>query len=435
VGIGDFALREGSVKLSDSIRIRDEDFGALVFNTATGDTLEVDNAARAFLLRLRNAGAVDTSVFSSRKSERIIISELLSLGIAEFSTDLAPRSISFDGPQEPIPVKSAIRVLSAPETVHLAVTCKCEEDCPDCYMKRHRRYIGEELGTSSMLRVIDAIADSGAFQLAIGGGEPFLRPDLDLIASHASARNLAVHVTTGQLEINSKSKNALRCAKSLHIGLRSEELVANPKKSAEKLASLIERAGVMNIGANLIMTRLTLKNSDRILELLLGCGLKRIIFLRYKPMGNKARFESENPSPPELREFSSWLLNAKRQNPEVMSRVDCAAVFTMRDLDPLRAARSGIRGCVAGDRIMFAAPDGSVYPCSQLAMPEFRAGNLLSDSFSDIWHSAPIARTRRFKESEAYMKSVCGSCPAGPFCGGCRVFGEGGFGAEPVCPL
>ena len=69
--------------------------------------------------------------------------------------------------------------LSAPETVHWAVTFRCDESCPDCYIERHKKLFTSELNTQDALKLINKIADSGVFELAIGGGEPFMRNDLE----------------------------------------------------------------------------------------------------------------------------------------------------------------------------------------------------------------------------------------------------------------
>ena len=92
------------------------------------------------------------------------------------------------------------QVISAPETVHWAVTFKCDLDCQDCYIRRHRDVFTTELDTIEALRIIDKIADAGVFQLAIGGGEPLMRKDILRITARAHERKLVVHVTTGRYQ-------------------------------------------------------------------------------------------------------------------------------------------------------------------------------------------------------------------------------------------
>ena len=162
----------------------------------------------------------------------------------------------------------------------------------------------------------------------------------------------------------------------------------NAASVSEKLRMLTENVSRANvrIGANLIITKFTIKNRIKLTELLIECGFKRLIFLRYKPIADHDRWNSENPDGGDLEIFQNWLTHAKRQYPQVMLRVDCAAAFLMRHLDPLTAKRAGINGCTAGQRIISIAPDGCVYPCSQLVGHGYYAGDLKYDSFKAIWY-------------------------------------------------
>ena len=56
---GNFILKEGNVRLSDRIKIREEYFGGIVFNTETGDITEVDHEAYQLLVWLRGIGAAN----------------------------------------------------------------------------------------------------------------------------------------------------------------------------------------------------------------------------------------------------------------------------------------------------------------------------------------------------------------------------------------
>ena len=113
--------------------------------------------------------------------------------------------------------------MSAPETVHFAVTYRCEGYCPDCYCRG--RISKEESSTTQVCSIIDDIANESVFQLAIGGGEPFIRPDLVDIAGHATNRGLAVHITTGEHRFESQWIPVLKHIKSLHVGIRPEPLI------------------------------------------------------------------------------------------------------------------------------------------------------------------------------------------------------------------
>ncbi len=51
-----------------------------------------------------------------------------------------------------------------------------------------------------LLRMSAVLGDIQNMYVAIGGGEPLLRPDLPLIVQAANSSGLGVHITTGLIE-------------------------------------------------------------------------------------------------------------------------------------------------------------------------------------------------------------------------------------------
>ena len=120
-----------------------------------------------------------------------------------------PKGILSENYRKMLEEKSLIKLkwpmyehLSAPETVHWAITFKCDETYPDCYIERHKRLFAGELDTQDSFKLVDKIANSGVSQLAIGGGEPFIREDLEYIVRYAAEKGLTVHITTGKKELS-----------------------------------------------------------------------------------------------------------------------------------------------------------------------------------------------------------------------------------------
>lgn len=371
-----------------------------------------------------------------------VIDRLLNLGILAaalpgFRTVSETDSSRRDNGAQPRSRPSDAR-LTAPETVHWAITYRCNQRCPDCYARRHSTDFSDELGTDAAIQMVDKLARWEVFQLAIGGGEPFLRTDLTSICEHAHQQGLTAHVTTGYHSLRNEMLQTLRESVSvIQIGVKHDKLLTDPTRERAKLSETVRGARDMGIGigANLMMSSNVMAHFDRLIELLAQSGVSRMTLLRYKPPADQFRWRSENPLPEVWRDFERRLPDVLNHYHDVAFRIDCALSFLQRGLAPDDAASAGIRGCVAGDRILALTPDGRVFPCSQLVGPDTVCGSILTDEPEDIWmYSDVMRRYRAFRESGGFKESRCEACSAKVHCGGCRVFAEDRLGADPYCP-
>ncbi len=422
------------VKLAEHIKLRLEYFGGIIFDINSGNILELDPEAFALILEIKKLNSVDLSnllydtIFYGKniipkRSIAILLNQLISMEILEESKkDYGFNKISHID-ELTLPKN---KYISAPETVHLAVTFKCNNACQDCYIDGNKRQSYYELDTYNMLKIIDKISRNNIFQLAIGGGEPFLRDDLLNIIKHASNKGLITHITTGKYEIEDKFMPIFEYIKVLQIGIHIDDILENNLKELNKLQRLVNKAHDAHViaGANIIMTKTLLNNFYDIINPLIDIGFKRFTFLRYKPHENYKRWMKENPSIYELETISDKLSNIQKNHPEIKIRIDCASSFLERDIHPKIASFRGLQGCSAGSRIISIAPDGFVYPCSQLVNKDFKAGNLSTDEFIDIWNSDVLNKYRFYKESSSFKDSPCGDCLAKEFCGGCHVLND-----------
>lgn len=440
------------ISLSDSVHYRKEYFGGILFNTRTGTMMDVDRGAYLLVELIKTMGVVDINdldviwfnVYDRHINRRAvigIIEKLLAFKMLVvmpnglLNKDYNESSNHWD---QTVINGSSPQFISAPETVHWAVTFKCDLDCPDCYVRRHRDDYTTELDTKEALTIIDRIADAGVFQLAIGGGEPLLREDIISIVARAHERKLVVHVTTGRYQHEPHALRELaKYIQSLQIGIKQEELLEHPENEKKKLIQLIAMTSEqgLDIGANLILSNSTLSEFDHIIELLATVGFKRLTLLRYKPPGDINRWVKEKPDEYTLLDFERKLLKTVDTYPHIQFRVDCGLAFLERKLPSQTAVSNGIRGCTAADRILSIAPNGAIFPCSQLVGQDFSAGNLLEDDLKSVWmNSEVLKRYRSFRTKKPFKYSQCGQCSAKTHCGGCRVFAEDALGADPGCP-
>jgi radical SAM protein with 4Fe4S-binding SPASM domain len=431
------------IRLVPEIRLRAEYFGGLAYDTRNGNILEVDRGAFQLLncIKARTVKIDDLVKFLDRHkivkySEKFLPATLEEL----FEFNIIERC--GQRPSTPVLIgKSKAGTypwLSAPETVHWAVTYQCSENCPDCYVRRFS-FDNTELDNRDALKLIDKIADWGVFQLAIGGGEPFARRDLPQLVNHAADQGLSVHITTGKLYLEPQILESVAgSTKSLQIGIRPNELQGpDAKGSLKRIRNLVSAARKVDItpGANLILTKSTIQKLPGIVERIVNSGFNRIVLLRYKPPASIDRWKAENPGPDQMSQVHERIGRILRENPQLNLRVDCSLSFIQRYLPESMARRVGIKGCVAADRILALAPDGSAFPCSQLVHPSCHVGNLLQMEPQHMWDQSKVLRRYRFfRTKKSFAQSWCGICMSKNICGGCRVFAEDGLGGDPGCP-
>jgi len=443
------------LRIAESVRLRREHFGGIAFDTRTGTTVDVDHSAFTALQGLRHRGVQREAELArdlcgrKKGADRLTRAHQIVGHLAELAI-LAPASEAdvrqFVGAQTAGP-ETAERPnvswprgphLTAPVTAHWAVTYQCTSSCPECYARRYAHWFPDELALPDALRVVQILANWGVFELAIGGGEPLQCPRLPAIVREAQRLGLVVHVTTGQHRVSASLLDELAGGiTGLQIGVKADRLLGNPAAESAALAqttTAAAEAGV-HVGANVILSKRTLPHFERLLELLQKAHLTIVTLLRYKPPVTVAEWLSAKPSVADLQELESRLPEILRRHPEVNLRVDCALSFLQRQLASDEALARGIRGCVAGQRVVAVTPDGSAFPCSQLVHPRFCSGNLLTNPLEELWASSKVMRWYRlFRDKTAFGATTCGLCAAKEHCGGCRAFAADGRGAEPECP-
>lgn len=426
--------RAQAMCLAPGVRLRREHFGGIVFDTRIGLTLDVDRAAFTWLWTAQQGGVNSVSV---DEAENRLIAQFVNLGLVAVAPRMDESSPALLPDTSPLLWPSGPH-LTAPETVHWAITYDCTARCPDCYARRCCEHAGAALDALSAVRLVTRLADWGVLQLAIGGGEPLLRPDLADIAACARARGVVVHVTTGYHHLTYPELTRLaQGVTTLQIGIKTERLLDDAEAEIELLGETVAHAreAGLHIGANLMLSRTSVKHFERLLSALHRADFPRLTLLRYKPPLDVTRWRQEVLLPHEMLDFERCLPELLATVPEMAVRLDCALSFLQRQIRPADALAAGVRGCVAAARILALGPDGGMYPCSQLVHPRFRAGDILADDPATIWAVSPVLkRFRHFRGRRAYRLSMCGRCRANAQCGGCRVFAHDVYGAEPACP-
>jgi radical SAM protein with 4Fe4S-binding SPASM domain len=435
--------------------LRPESFGGIAFNPENGTTLELDETAFR-LLELADGrttlsevtshieGEFDTVIPSNDVQElveRLVGHRFLSVGETHDQLPRPPVNVPHVSRSLPRALCLLPPIyLSVPTTVHLSLTEACNLNCPACYVLKSEE---PPLNTSQVNRLINELADMKVFQVAIGGGEPFLRKDLGHLVRYARQRGLVPNVTTnGTLMTRERLAEIRGFVGQVQLSLdgydaESHEAHRTPG-SFEKTLSAMRLLREMDIafGVNILVTR----GSDfpRTARLAIERGSRQVNALRPKPAANDIGwFQQYSPLPREFIELRRELDRLTLEYPEVCFTVDSALVFLMGNLTSDELQAHAIYGCDAGVRSIAVRANGNVYPCSQFSDKEFCAGNVTEAGLGSIWHEAAVLW--RFREMTPRLKGRCSICSVRDYCKGCRRiahFMTGNFYAEdPGCLL
>ena len=342
-------------------------------------------------------------------------------------------------PERPLPpspslVDARLGLSPAPLEVHLAVTGRCGTGCPSCYLDATPE--GAEPTFDELLRALDAIARSGAFVVAFGGGEPTLRSDLGELAREAKARGLSPVVTTSGLRLSTEKRARLRDFDGVNVSLDGVGEIYAHQRGLDGAADAIDTiralaSGGTSVGVNVVLTRTTLPSLTTTLDAAASAGANRAQLLRFKPGGRvrtRIDYLAQRLDPQAVLDFPDLLRALTRRYRDTLSiRIDCAMVPWLSEdaelasrADDLR--RLGVLGCEAGRHLAAVSSRGRLSPCS-----------FLPDT------SAPVEGLADRPAASHVATGACATCTLSEICrGGCRAVSDattgGTGGPDPECP-
>jgi radical SAM protein with 4Fe4S-binding SPASM domain len=423
-------------RLSEAVSLRPEAFGGMAFHHERGITLEVDTEAYRFLctgLRPRHLPLPDDPAAR-------LVPQLARLGfVVPAEAGRGQVQVAPD-----IPWLGDGFTLSAPETVHLAITSRCNLSCPGCYVSPFDARV--ELTTAELCGLIDQWAEMRVFQLAVGGGEPFLREDLFDVLAYARERGIVPNLTTNGTLLDSDVVRRLEQAGVARVNLSWNGILNQSKDrrgsgqqgQSQSITQALRMllASTMQVGVNLLVTPSLLPRLGHVLARLHGMRVRWVTILRPKPSAvptetGRAWYEANRLRRTDLLCLRN-VLNAWQG--VLHMEVDSALVGLMGDADPVTLRWRGVYGCAAGRRICTVWPDGSVTPCSFLA--DISAGNVRQVSFAELWERGK--KWDMLRDPTVRLQDSCADCDIATQCGGahCVARYECGdlFAGDAECP-
>lgn len=334
-----------------------------------------------------------------------------------------------------LPVPGA---LSAPTEVHVALSARCAAGCTGCY--QDARPDGPAADAAALEDDLDALAQMGVFEIAVGGGEPLRSPDLVPVVEGIVRRGLVANVTTSGLGLDAARARWLAAhTGQVNVSLDGLGEVYAAARGwdgapvALRALRLLREAGA-RVGVNTVIVAANVDHLDAMADALAALGVTEWHWIRFKPVGRGT--VDAAPSPAQLDGLWPRLLELEGRT-GLSIRVDCALAPLVLGAspapDPAALRRLGVTGCAGGHSLWARDTDGTFAPCSYAASQRDRPPERTAPAIA--WRQDPTLL--RWRDRPA--TGPCASCPVHDVCrGGCHVVAQARLGdamaPDPDCP-
>lgn len=306
---------------------------------------------------------------------------------------------------------------SAPYRMDLALTYRCNNDCPHCYNARPRNF--KELDTRDWRQIINQLWEIGIPHIVFTGGEPTLRADIFELISESENIGQITGINTNGRRLRDKDyiqKLVDAGLDHVQITLESHSPVIHDQMVASRGAWKQTVEGIKNAldSPLYVMTNTTLLQPNSVdltktINFLSKLGVPTIGMnaLIYAGKGKSVRSGIDENELGPLLEVARTLTRDNNQ------KLIWYTPTQYCNFDPVQM-ELGVKGCTAARYNMCIEPDGNVLPCQSYYTP---LGNILSDDWDSIWnHELAISLRERknlpFKCNQCALLSECGGgCP------------------------
>lgn len=257
----------------------------------------------------------------------------------------------------------------------LQLTTRCNLRCVHCYSPPKGGRLDPDIPTDVALGIIEDAADLGLSRIAILGGEPLIRRDLETLVARAVSVGLDPDVVTNGLLLSEERITSLVASGIRHLtvsidGLRPGHNLMRGRDNFDRTLASVDRirARGLEVKVNTVVTRLNRDELPKLTEQLQSrCDIHKLIF--YTPTGPAGSDIWVSPE--------EWIPMAAELTARHRSGGSRLLVQQPFEAHPSKKA------CRLS--APFIAADGQVMPCVTLVESPRSVGSVLERSFRDIW--------------------------------------------------
>ena len=301
------------------------------------------------------------------------------------------------------------------------ITLQCDLACKHCG-SRAGKPRANELDTAEALDVVRQLAEMGAKEVTLIGGEAYLRADWTVIARAIKAHGMSCTMTTGGRGV---TKERARQAKEAGVDGISVSLdgvgkthdlqrgVAGSFDAAMEAILHLKDAGI-DVTVNTQVNKLSFPELDAVLDILVAHRLRAWQVQLTVPMGRAAERPEWLLQPDDILEVIPKVAELSARG--ALSGVD---LFPGNNIGYYGPHEEQIRGrlgpavhwsgCAAGAQTLGIEADGAIKGCPSLPTAAYTGGHVRARTIRDIWdHTKELRYTR--DRTAADLWGFCASC-------------------------
>lgn len=313
--------------------------------------------------------------------------------------------------------------------VQMHLTERCNLACSHCYQAGSAP---REMSLPEIKSAVRAIADtihtwseiydmpfSPSFNVT--GGEPLLRNDLKEILRTISDSGFGIFLLTNGTLVDKAISRMLAAipVTGVQVSLEGPQDIHDMIRGKGGFASAIRGArhlldAGITVTFNVTLSEINAAYFPDMISLATRVGVQKLGFSRLVPYGRGLSLIDRMLKPEKVRSVYEQILSYNTPGLQIATG-DPLASQMQAGADISKAGDFPLGGCAAAVSGVTILPDGTLSPCRRLGIS---IGNLLTDSFREIWANSPVLNALRDKKA---YKGKCSVCPRWAGCRGCRA--------------
>ncbi len=382
------------------IILRNEPFGGVYFNQATGRMVMVDTDGFLTLLRFLKKDKL------SKKEEKFCKFFFNSKSPKKVELRLDP-SIKFKN--------SLIPITKTPVLIDLSLNNYCNLTCDFCYMSAKPIKAGDNLSMQDFNIILERMIQSRVLQIALGGGEPTLHPHFTEILRKLRVEGKIIpNYTTNGSHLTSEILQATKRYCGAVAVSYSEDRI---KETIEAIKKLVSHGIQTNL--HLVLLKSRIPRLADITKQYAELGIANVVLLLFKPMGRGTNLAYEILDSSDRRAISLELLKilTLRKKYGLRLSIDACSSFIVKEFPFLPQSIEGCTGAIYSTYIDWKL---NMKPCS--FMQESNGINIRETGIFEAWRSAAFEEFRHLLITPRYygctrcnhISSCWGGCPIQP---------------------